>query len=220
MTFDVAAVFAEEFDAAISEEEASSGFPVKHWQPTGRKGGIAADIAWWHEQGPVMVQNYIDWFESTPGAGVWTTPAGTLAVELELSVTFGKVPVKVKIDVVHQLGSALVVTDLKSSATKPEALTQLGIYASAIELVYGIRPRYGNYFMARGYGRKAEDRKYFLQPVELSGYQYSIPYLTGQFETLDRAVRDGIFLANPGEHCGRCGVAASCPVITGRQATK
>jgi putative RecB family exonuclease len=204
--FDVASVFAEELDKAVQEE--SRHFPVTEWFPSGPRDGQQA-VEWWHEHGPAMVHNFTDWYESQPDVHVWITPDGIPAIELPIEVMFGSIPVRMVLDVVFQIGTALVVCDLKTSAKAPDSNRQLAIYACGIELKYGIRPRYGTYFMCRGQGR-SEPKTYFLRPVQLDRPQYSVPYLTSQFEAVECGIRTEVFPAKPGEQCDRCGVAWAC----------
>lgn len=213
------AYFAAELDKAIAEEEIRSGYPASEWMTAGPKGGH--DRKWWLSNGPGLIRNFTDWYDSNDDVSVWVTPDGRPAIELELLVNFGAIPVRMFIDLVLQIGTALVVVDLKSGAKTPESLSQLAIYSCGVELAYGkqYRPRYGSFFMLRGSGRSAEDRKYFLQPSDLSGYQHSVPWWTRQFELFDQAVRQGIFIANPTEGCKRCGVARACPAVGGKLAT-
>src|SRR5262249_50801069 len=112
-----------------------------------------------------------------------------------------------------KLGTALVVVDLKSSAKAPESVRQLGIYASGIELAYGVRPKYGAYFLPRD-----ESMKFFQRPVPLTGYEHSVEYLTREFQAFERGREAGVFVAAPGRQCGRCGVAHACLAIGGAKA--
>lgn len=217
MTFDATQVFLDEFQAAIQIEEAESGYPVSEWFGSGRS-TPQKDVEDWLTRGPECLQSFIDWFEQSQ-AKVWITPDGIPAIELELMAYFGDIPVHIRPDFVLQLGSALVVVDGKTSARVPATLRQLGLYASGIELVYGIRPKYGAHFMFRGTGPKGcppEKLTYFQRPVPLDGYQYSVPYLTKQIQMFNRARSQGIFIANPGEECRRCGVAQACPEAGGK----
>jgi len=111
-----------------------------------------------------------------------------------------------------------VVVDWKTSAKLPANYRQLGIYASGLELAHGIRPRYGAYFMNRGIGSKTKPKVFFQRPVELGKPQYSVPYLTGEFEALERGIQAGVFPAKPGDNCGRCGVAWACTEVNGAKA--
>jgi putative RecB family exonuclease len=214
--FDVAQVFAAEFDKAVQEEVRKSGFPVAEWFWSGRR-SPEEDVAWWHENGPAMVDAFVEWWDHNPDIEIWTTPDGVPAIELPLDVMFGSVPVKMVLDLVLKIGTALVVVDLKTSAKVPVTPRQLGIYASGIELKYGIRPRYGTYFMNRGIGRQ-EPKTFFQRPVDLGVPQYSAAYLTRELEQFEQGIKAGVFPSNPGDHCGRCGVAYACTAAGGHRA--
>lgn len=210
-------MFAAELDAAIEAEIAESGFRPEEWFPAGPRN--SHDRAWWLANGPRLVRNFTDWYEADDDVSVWVAPDGRPAIELELIVRFGDVPVRMFIDLVLVIGTALVVVDLKSGGKTPESLSQLAIYACGLELEFGpeYRPRYGSYFMLRGVGRE-EPKTYFLQPAELGGYEHSVAWWTRQFEAFDQAVNQGTFLAHPQESCKRCGVAYACPAVGGKEA--
>jgi putative RecB family exonuclease len=215
--FDVNAVFQEELDKAVKAEAERSGFPVEDWFWAGPRNGQRS-IEWWQEKGPEFVQNFIDWWEYNPEAEIWRTPDGIPAIELPLEGMFGNVLVRGYLDLGLTLGTALVVVDTKSSAKAPTSHRQLGIYACLIEMMYGIRPRYGTYFMVRGVGPKGKPPTYFMRPVELSAPQYSIEYLTAEFASAERGIQNQVFPAKPGDNCGRCGVAWACTEVNGDHA--
>lgn len=220
MTFDSKAVFKEEFWKAIAAEQESTGFKVGEWFRTGKR-DVAEDIASWEENGPVQVDNFITWYEANPDINVWTTPDGVPAIELEVKVMFGSIPVRMFIDSVFECGPALIVCDLKSGAKTPANMRQLALYAGGLELAYGRRPDYGTFFMGRGVKKRGSDELiYFQRPIPMSGYQYSVGYLTNELEIFDRAVKGGTFLANPGASCSRCGVSYACPEVAGKEALK
>lgn len=220
MTFDAKAVFLDEFAKAVAAEEVSSGFPAAKWMRTGKQ-DIAADLAWWDSNGPALVENFITWYEANPDIHVWIAPDGVPAIELPFDVMFGSVRVRGYIDLVLETGNTLIVTDIKSGAKTPANTRQLAMYACAVEKVHGRRPDYGTFFMNRGIKRRGSDELvYFQRPIPMGGYQHSIPYLTNELELFERAVRGGIFLANPGKNCTRCGVASACPEVAGKDALK
>jgi putative RecB family exonuclease len=214
--FDVNAVFQAELDRAIADEVSHSGFQVADWFWSGRR-SPEEDVAWWRENGPAMVEAFVQWYEHEVDAEVWVTPDGIPAIELPIEVMFGTIPVRMVLDLVLQIGTALVVVDLKTSARQPDSHRQLGIYACGLELKYGVRPRYGTFFMNRGVG-KADAKQFFLRPIELNRPQYSIPYLAAEFEAFERGVKAQVFPAHPGEACSRCGVAYACCEVGGVKA--
>ena len=208
--FNAADVFGYEFDAAIDRERDKSGFALEDWFYSGRM-KPENSVAWWDENGPALAQRFIDWYEAHPDVTVWITPDGKPAVELELRVKFGNTEVVMAIDVILKMGTALVVTDLKTSAKAPESSRQLGIYACGVELMGWPRPKYGAYFLPRS-------ETPFDRPVDLSAPQYSIDYFTREFQMFEQGVKAGIYPANPGRSCGRCSVAHACLANGGKDA--
>jgi len=204
VTFDTAGSFHRHFKDALAEAEAKTPYPLADWPYAGRR-SPKRQVEWWEENGPALCQKYIDWYEANDDITVWITPDDKPAIELDLTASFGRVPVRVIIDQVLKAGSALIITDLKSGAKTPDSMTQLGIGASVLELTYGIRPRYGSFWM-----HKLDEP---FRPFELGGYQYSVEFLSDQIGMFDRAERSGIYVANPGQRCKRCGVAQHCPAM-------
>lgn len=204
------------FAAAVDDDIRSSGYPVEEWFWNGPTNPVKA-IADWQEKGPVLVQQFIDWFEGS-GYEVWVTPDGRPAIELDLTVMFGSVPVKVVIDAILVNENGLCVWDWKTGAKKPDQWQQQGIYCSAVELAYGIRPLWAAYYMARGYGgtkEHPEKTKYVLGPMPMDGPQFSIQTFTDQFEAMERGINAGAFVARVGADCARCTVADYCPAVGG-----
>lgn len=219
---DVDELFRRNLDWAFREELSNTTFAPEDWFTAGR--GKGEDLAWWIDNGAAIVWNFIRWYEANPDFRIWTAPDGRPAIELDLTVNFGSVPVRMVIDSVFQVGRgpnpALVVTDFKSGSTKPKGARQVAIYACGLEREYGIRPRYGSYFMCRGTGKDPESLTYFQPVTELSAPQYSYDYLANEFMRFDMAKRQGLFLASPGESCRRCGVAHACIEVNGEEASR
>ena len=216
LEFDTESVFLEELHKAYWDERDHTTFQPEDWFTAGR--GKGEDLEWWCANGAQLAQNFINWYEANPDFKVWVTPDGIPAIELSFDVKFGDVPVKGYIDLVLETRGALVVVDTKSGSTRPKNNRQLGIYATAIERMYGIRPRYGSFFMCRGTGKDPDNLTFFQQPVELSGPEFSYEYLSGEFSQLDRGVKAGVFPAVPGDNCRRCGVAYACLEVHGEKA--
>lgn len=208
--FDVDAEFASAFSKAIEEERNKSGYAPEQWQSAGRANDQGE--AYWLENGPGYARNFIDWYESRPDVNVWIAPDGRPAIELDMTADFGGSMVRGVVDLVLAIGDrnpALVVTDIKSGSTKPSSARQLAIGASLVEATFGVRPRYGAFFMARGTGTNKD--LFFQQPVELRFPEHSIPYLGGEFRMMDFAANNGIFPAHPSyDNCRRCPVAYAC----------
>lgn len=214
MNFDFNGEFQDAFDEAIAVIEGESGVGTGHWRTSGFK--PRQDQDWWRQNGPVMVKAYADWYDSHPDVNVWTAPDGRPAIELELTVMFGQNEVKMAIDQILVAGSALIINDLKSGSRRPVDNQQLGIYACGIELAYGIRPRYGMYFMTRGIrNAQKEVTGYTTEPIDLSGPEFSVPFFTRQFDMLDIADRQGVYLPHVTELCRMCGVNQACTAFGG-----
>lgn len=108
--------------------------------------------AWWVVNGPLMVQQYVQWRDSMFDQG-WQwfpLPDGSPAVEVPIQIELGEVLVKGFIDrVMVSPDGELVVNDLKTGSHTPASTLQLGIYALGVERHFGVRPILGGYYMAR-----------------------------------------------------------------------
>jgi putative RecB family exonuclease len=223
MDFDAEAVFNREFDKAIAADVERSGFPVEKWFKSGVSKPETA-VETWRKRGPVCVASFIRWFESS-GEQVWITPDGRPAIELELTVMFGDIEVKMVIDLITVGPLGLTIIDCKSGYKMPDSDQQLGMYACGVELAFGAqyRPLWGAYFFNRGKGPKGtalEDLTYLQPRTGLDSYRYSVAYFTQELAAFDKAAEQEIFIARPGEHCDRCGVAYACVAVGGNDSSK
>lgn len=126
---------------------------------------------------------------------------GALALELPVSLTFGAVEVVGKIDSVKEWPDGRVVaTDLKTGNKKGTKNRQLGFYGLALREIYGLDVRWGEFW----YTKLGASGGY----IDLR--RYTRDYLHNQFNNLDQAIGQRIFLANPGEQCGFCPVKQWC----------
>lgn len=157
------------------------------------------DAAWWNEQGPLWVQQYINWRKYNDNWKIWTTPQGVRAIELELNPVIAGVTVKMFIDRVFQVDGHLVIMDLKTSSRKPMSDLQLGFYRVGLQSVLGVDANYGTYFMAREAGT--------TELVDLS--RYTTEYIEYMVSGFDKARKAGIFLPNLSS-CNICGVKQHC----------
>lgn len=191
--------FHESFERALDER------PNGNWRAAGRKTSAypnGEDAAWWRTEGPKQVAGYADWRKGNQGTwDLWTTDAGTLAVELPVEPVFtGGVQIKGYIDRVFTANGDLVVVDLKSGSREPSSPLQLAVYAVAMEKQYGVRPRWGAYYMTRKASMGVAH--------DLSHYTESM--LAYQFRGFRKAVESGIFVPHVGMLCGGCGVRDAC----------
>lgn len=194
--------FQEYFQAALDER------PKANWRAGGRKTAQnprGEDAAWWITNGSRQVQQYADWRRTAANFPLWRSDAGTLAVELAVDPTFtGGVKVKGYIDRVFQTSDDLVVVDLKSGSREPASFLQLAVYAIAMEKEYGVRPRYGAYFMTR----KAE----LGTIVDLSSFTEAM--VARWFRNFRHGVENDIFIPHVTSMCGSCGVRQACYAVT------
>jgi len=157
------------------------------------------DKAWWYTNGLEMLKKYQSWRQESDWK-IWTAPDGQPAIELNMMINFGTVPVKMALDRIMQLPDGeLVVLDLKTGSRTPSTTLQLGFYSVGIELTYGVKPKYGSYWMAR----KGEP----TPVVDLSWY--TSDRLIRLAEMFNRARYEGLFVPNI-SNCSLCGYTAHC----------
>jgi hypothetical protein len=160
------------------------------------------DAATRRQRGAEQVASYIGYVQTDPFE-IWQSPDGP-AIELEFRIELGGVEVLGYIDqVLEAPDESLRVRDLKTGTRLPDSALQLGVYAEAVEQKYGIRPEFGDYWMAKNV---APTKAYDLS-------QYTAERLGRWFARLDRAINAGIYIPNPGESCRTCGVAQYCDAV-------
>jgi len=164
------------------------------------------DANWWNEQGPLWVEQYIQWRKANKNWKIWKTPQGAKAIELELNPKIADVPVKMVIDRVFEVDGELVIVDLKTSSRRPTSDLQLGFYKVGLEQMLGVKVNLGNYWMSRdaGTGEMIDLSRYTLDMLE---------YLVSGF---DKARQAGIFLPNLSS-CSYCGLTEHCTFTKEKQ---
>lgn len=206
-----AELFTHAWDQEVEKRrEQSPSYAVDDYIKTGRAGkeyGGKRNLDWWMDNGPGMVQAWIDWREAE-GWHLWETPDGVPAIELELNVELepGMV-MKMFLDRVFVTRAGqIVVVDLKTGRT-PETGEQLGLYACGMEIEYGqmFRPDFGYYWTPdKGHG----------SPILLE--RYTIDYMADIARQAASGINAGVFLAKPANNCANwCGVAKFCPAVGG-----
>ena len=159
-------IFAEEYSKDIGRlcEETPN---FEWWSHSGQYGG-ERDIERRWKIGQEQVEKFITW-RQTKGQEIWVTPERIgpdglrrdpkPAIELSFSVLLmapGKSPIRVRgfIDAVVVVNGELRVRDYKTG-NQPGDDFQLGVYAQAVALMFGIEaPKTGDYFMACKKGKK------------------------------------------------------------------
>lgn len=202
--------FRSEFERLLGEEE-----PGVEWRAAGRTKAhpLGEDAAWWANAGRFLVERYITWSRAlAPSTSLWTVDQThgdgsqyTLhGIEVPFAVDFDGVKVVGRIDrvFVDNAGN-FVVVDLKTGKRVPDP-TQLGVYAAAMEVQYGQRPRYGSYYMARD-GRSSNS-------VLLDQYT---PDMVGRwFRDAAKGIGAGIFIPHQSSFCNACEVRDYCYAVT------
>jgi len=157
------------------------------------------DKSWWLENGPKMLKSWYDWRVSVKWS-IWQPTPEKSGVELGIDLPLERYTLRMFIDrVMITPDGELVVLDLKTGSRTPSSDLQLAIYAAGIEKVFGIRPKWGTYWMARNGGcSEMVDLDYLPTDKVLNAVSL-----------FDIARKDGIFLPNL-SNCHYCSVAAQC----------
>ena len=213
MSIDPAALFQEGWDHYYEERRKQSpSFDIADYTVTGRasaKYGGRKNHDWWADNGPRMVQNYVDWMLKNQWT-IWTTPEGQPGVELGLNFVLpGDIMVKAFVDLmmVTPVGE-LVVVDAKTGRL-PESGEQLGLYATGVQLIHGVRPQWGFYWDA--------DKGVHSQPYNLD--RWTPEFLAAMYEEDIAGINAGSFPAKPANGCHNwCGFSNVCATVGGADA--
>lgn len=167
------------------------------------------DIERRYEIGLEQVEKFVLWREH-PGQEVWVTPDGKPAIELEFSIELEGIIVRGFIDAVIVAADGIRVRDYKTG-NSPGDDFQLGVYAVAIEALYGVKPQRGDYFMVGKRGAKPR----ISGPYDLS--HWTREQVTARFHEVEARIQAGDFEPDPEPgKCGFCDVNYSCPVFAGQ----
>lgn len=205
--------FTSMFDAGIGVLEARSGVPRTQFRAA-NKG--TENEAWWREKGALMVNSYV-LAHSDPTQAVSFGDVAEFynqhadieiaALELPFSIDAAGIELQGYIDQARFTQWGHLVRDLKAGRNVPSSTFQLGVYAHALRLQYGVTgPILGEYWMAR----KGEA----TQPVDLLKL-WPWGAIVYQAHQAERGRRAGLFPAVPSSFCGSCGVREACPTQTG-----
>ncbi|GIG57381.1 hypothetical protein Lfu02_17530 [Longispora fulva] len=158
------------------------------------------DIERRRETGASQVLTYCAEARSAPWK-VWELPDGTPALEVAFRLLLGEIEVWGAIDqVLIWPDGQLSVRDLKTG-NKPVSHIQLGVYALAINEMFGEDIRYGDYWLAKTSEASGM--------IDLSSY--TADYLTAAFAALNRGIEARVFLPNLTDSCRiTCGVRDYC----------
>ncbi|BBX09464.1 RecB family exonuclease [Mycolicibacterium aichiense] len=138
------------------------------------------------------------------GAITGTYEADGITVEF----TVDGIRVRGFIDAIVVVDGELRVRDYKTG-NKPGDDFQLGVYALAVAMMFGIEaPKKGDYFMAGKKGKKPV----ITEPYDLT--EWTREKITARFHEIEEKIQAGDFPADPEpDKCGFCDVNYSCPVF-------
>ena len=152
---EISALWEEYLAVAVAEQQKRTDAPVSEWKATGRASRQwpnKEDREFWEKSGPSWVLNYLTWRMNNPSWEV-ADINGAPAIEAEIGGTFrgASLPLIGYIDRVfyNPTTKEHMVVDIKSGTRTPADTLQLGTYSLMLDLMYGIRPRWGAFWMAR-----------------------------------------------------------------------
>jgi putative RecB family exonuclease len=183
------------------------------WFKSGPYGGFE-DTERRYEIGLEQVEKLINWAVNHPNERVWVTPEGTPAIELYFSINLGGIPVRGYIDLVVEVEVSPGVWEVRvrdyKTGNDPGDDFQLGVYALAIWLMFGVKVEKGDYFMA---GKKGKPGKPTF-PYDLT--EWTEEAVTAEFLELERHLEAEEFPPDPEpDKCNFCDVNASCEFAVG-----
>lgn len=196
-------------DAFVGEKTRQGGFtdlPEASWRAGGRASKANPDKengVWWAVEGRNMLRKWADWRTGSHGWQLWSDALGIPAIEIGLSPVLGGVTVQMHIDrVMVTPEGELVILDLKTGARTPSSDLQLAFYAAGMEKTFGIRPKYGTYWMAR------EGTTTPLVDLDF----YSMEMIEQMVADFDRARQAHLFIPNL-NHCKMCDLTDKCKFV-------
>jgi putative RecB family exonuclease len=171
---------------------------IRKWLTGGSTRG-EVDIANRRERGAQQLVDYIQFLQANRVKNLEIYP-GEFAIELPFELKLGTVRVVGFIDRVLEDGRP---RDLKTGSKQPDTAFQLGVYGLAVEQELGIRPAFGDFYMAKNGGK-------LLPPEPL--HMWTRERLTAYFQRIDTSIADGNFVPNPSDFCRICSVSPYCSI--------
>ena len=191
------------FNHEKERQESSTGLETATWRSGGRATKANPDKengVWCIEQGRCMLQKWADWRTGSHGWQLWSDGNGVPAIEIGMSPVLGGVTVQMHIDrVMVTPEGELIILDLKTGARTPSSDLQLAFYAAGMEKTFGIRPKYGTYWMAR------EGMTTPLVDLDF----YSMEMIEQMVSDFDKARQAHLFIPNL-NHCKMCDLTTQC----------
>jgi len=205
----------------MSLEEAKDMFRECYANEIGEYTETTPNFEWWFWSGPYngerdierryeigleQVEKFFTW-RTTKGQEIWYTPDGKPAIELDFAIDLDGITVRGYIDAVVVIDGQPHVRDYKTG-NSPGDDFQLGVYALAIETLYGVKVTSGDYFMAGKKGKPAHT----TAPYDLTPWTREA--ISAVFQEVEAGIQAGLFEPDPEpSKCGFCDVNLSCPVF-------
>jgi putative RecB family exonuclease len=158
------------------------------------------DIEERRARGVKQVWDYYDYANQTPFV-IKSIDEYTLAVEVVFEIVLNGITIKGAIDQILMADGGVEVRDLKTG-NRESASVQLGIYKIAVEKIFGWPVKKASFFYAK------DSKVVTLTDRDLA--RYTEAYVTDLFSALDRAIKNEVFIPNPGGHCLLCPVKRYC----------
>lgn len=174
------------------------------WQSGGR-GGVE-DLTWWYDKAPEFVANWVA-FRRDTDLKVVTLRDGNLASECEMTIQYAGKPFKLAVDRVmySPTTGAHAIVDIKTGSREPTSPFQLAFYRDAMQMVHGVKARWGYYWLART-GKLS-------RPFDLDRIPYTMT--SDLAAKAKKMIELELFMPNPGMLCGTCEVRAYCQTMGG-----
>lgn len=201
------AAFENEITETMKNEESPD---TSSWRPTGRatkEWPNRKDEAWWRANGPLHVAAWARW---RTNSGLEIAFVGDhIGVEVPGEIEVAGVPVRFYVDRVFQAADrSLLAVDIKTGDRAPDDDTQLGVYAYCLEKQYGVRVRWGAYWMGK---TGSTGISYDLDTWPAARVEH-------MFTSTRTMQRLGIFLPKVTNMCSGCGVIDYCAAKGGAKA--
>lgn len=155
---------------------------------------------WWLDKGVEMARRFATLYDTPFLPGRVVTVDGNALIETRFLIRIGEDDVLGYIDAVVEMPDGSIVPRDYKSGKKPKGILQLATYAEAMDHLWGIRPKSGQYLMTRQ-----------MALVEAPLGKLSGDALARAYDTLSRAKAHGVYLPNTSSgFCSSCGVRARC----------
>lgn len=152
------------------------------------------------EKGRLQAEAYVEYANLNPFI-IKDIDEFTLGLEVPFEVTLSGILVKGQIDQILQHPNGVEVRDLKTG-NRESANIQLGLYKVAVEKIFRWPVVKASFFYAK------DSKLVTLRGSDLE--RYSEEYVSDLFVTLERGIKNKVFIPSPGSHCTLCPVKKYC----------